>query len=346
MADNFKKIDKDFLLSDSSLNAYKYRLLTKGYLLSEFQKNPIGYYMHGTQEYSREKGVLVRWEDLRVDGDKVFGKPCINLSHPRGERTVKEIESGFLNAASFGNFVVLEVSDNPDDYLEGQTGPTVSKWYNRECSLVDMPGNYNALTELYDKDGNELKLSDLIFYDKQKTINTMSQIIITAEQLADLKLDGSKADANAVGVALKALVAEAARVPQLEADLAAEKKSLEETQKALKDLKAATAENQIKDLIDVATKEGKVTVAAAEQLKKDYANNPEGLRSLIATMPVYNSITGAIEKSNEVVKGLSEKSWNELDKEGLLPELKAKDFNLFKTKFKEAFKADYTGNQN
>jgi hypothetical protein len=59
--------------------------------MDEFQKNPIGYYMH----LRDKQGVLVKWEDLRMDGDKVFGKPCINLSHPRGERTVDEVESGF-----------------------------------------------------------------------------------------------------------------------------------------------------------------------------------------------------------------------------------------------------------
>ena len=67
----------------------------------EFAKNPIGFYMH-----ERDNGVLVRWEDLRIEGDKVLGKPCINLSNTRGQQTIDEIGTGFLNAASFGQFVV------------------------------------------------------------------------------------------------------------------------------------------------------------------------------------------------------------------------------------------------
>jgi len=90
----FKKIDKEYKLTDSTVNSYGFRLLTSGYLMSEYQKNPIGYYMHK----DRDNGVLVKWEDLRKEGDYVWGKPCINLSHERGQRTVDEIESGFLNA--------------------------------------------------------------------------------------------------------------------------------------------------------------------------------------------------------------------------------------------------------
>ena len=165
MKENFKKIAKEFLLTDSSLNTYSYRLLTSGYLLDEFKKNPIGYYMHGTLEFPREQGVLVKWDDLRQDGDKVYGKPCINLEHPRGERTVREIENGFLNAASVGKIVAVEISTNQADYLPTQEGPTVTKWFNRECSLVDIPGNYNALTDLVDENDFPKEVTKVILSD-------------------------------------------------------------------------------------------------------------------------------------------------------------------------------------
>jgi hypothetical protein len=141
-----KKIDKSYLLSDSSVNCYGFRLLTSGYQLPEFLKNPIGYYMH-----ERDKGILVKWENLEIDGDKIIGKPVINLANPRGQQTVDEIESGFLTAASIGHIVVLETSDDPALMLPGQTGSTVTKWYNRECSLVDIPGNFNAYCLLMQK---------------------------------------------------------------------------------------------------------------------------------------------------------------------------------------------------
>lgn len=150
-----KKIDKDFVLSDSSVNCYGFRLLTSGYLLNEFAKNPIGYYMH-----DRDSGVLVRWENLRVEGDKVLGLPNINLLNSRGPQTVEEINAGFINAASFGHLVILETSDDPALKLPGQTGLTITKWYNRECSLVDVPGNFNAIS-LYDTGGKVIELKQL-----------------------------------------------------------------------------------------------------------------------------------------------------------------------------------------
>jgi len=108
--------------------------------------------------HDREGGVICRWEDLAIVGDKIVGKPVINLSNERGQQTVEEIENEFLNGASVGHIVALEFSEDPKDMLPGQYGPTITKWYNRECSLCDVPGNMNALA-LYDKEGNVINLS-------------------------------------------------------------------------------------------------------------------------------------------------------------------------------------------
>jgi hypothetical protein len=96
-----------------------------------------------------------------VNGDVITGKPVINLMNGRGEQTWSEVENGFLNAASVGHIVVLEYSMERELMLPGQTGPTITKWYNKECSLVDIPGNCNALTKLYDAQENELNLMDM-----------------------------------------------------------------------------------------------------------------------------------------------------------------------------------------
>ena len=64
MSNQFKKIDKEFCLTDNSVNVYGYRLLTAGLDLAQYKKNPIGFLMH-----DREGGVLVKWEDLRIEGD-------------------------------------------------------------------------------------------------------------------------------------------------------------------------------------------------------------------------------------------------------------------------------------
>ncbi|MDL1913042.1 MAG: hypothetical protein FDW93_00730 [Bergeyella sp.] len=111
--------------------------------------------------HDRGKGVVVRWEDFRVEGDKVFAKPVINLFHPEGEKIAGQIKNGFLNTASVGKITVLEISNDPKLKLKGQTRPTGTKWFPREISLVDIPGNYNAFANLYDAQDNLLNLSDL-----------------------------------------------------------------------------------------------------------------------------------------------------------------------------------------
>ncbi len=172
------KIEKEYVLSDSGINCYGFRLLTSGYQLSEFQRNPIGFYMH-----QREGGVVVRWEDLTIKGDSIVGKPNINLDNERGQRTYDEVTQGFLNAASVGNIYVLAYSEDPKDMLPGQTGITVTKWYNQECSLVDMPGNPNAMA-LYNSKGSLMNLS---------SINTKHLNIYLQAELGELlKLSGEQ----------------------------------------------------------------------------------------------------------------------------------------------------------
>lgn len=332
MAGKFKKLDKEFLLTNSSVNCYGYRLLTSGYLMSEFEKNPIGYYMH-----QRDKGVLVKWTDLRLEGDCVYGKPCINLSHERGQQTVEEIENGFLNAASFGHFVVLGISDNPADYLADQTGPSVNKWYNRECSLVDIPGNFEALTDLFDANDNPIKLADLLSTQQQNLLK-MKKVFLTAEQLGKMNLKAETADEAAVEVALADLVAKAGKVDSLLQDLAAATKKATDAETALANLKAETVTAEVTGILNQALNgDKKITKAMHDQLAADYATNPAGLKKLVDGMPAFQSITKAIEESKGKLGDLASMTWEALDKAGKLADLKAADPELFKAKYKEQF---------
>jgi len=312
-----KKIDREFLLTDGSVNSYGYRLLTSGYLIDEYKKNPIGYAMH-----RREDGVLVRWEDLRVDGDKVYGKPVINLSHINGQRTVDEIENGFLNAASVGHIVMLEASEEADLKLDGQTGPTVTKWFNRECSLVDVPSNYNALKNLYDVDDNLLNLSDLT---KQK-LPTMKEIKFTSAQIQALNLSAD-ADEVLVSKTFNDLVAKAAKTDSL--------------QTQLDTLNASVTTDKVNDLVAKGLADKKVTKEVADKLKVTFAKNHEGLKDLIDSMPSYEPVTKQIDEKKASGDKFKDLNWDQLDEQGLLPDLKANHFDMFKDKFKAEFGKDY-----
>lgn len=365
-----KKIEKEFLLTDSSVNCYGFRLLTEGYLMAEYKKNPIGYGMH-----KRDDGVLVRWEDLRAEGDKVFGKPVINLNHPNGQRTVEEIDNGFLNAASVGHIVVLELSDDPKLKLPNQTGPTITKWYNRECSLVDVPGNYNALTKLFDADENPINLSS---YNTHPKFNLMKEIKFTAQQLADMKLNATDANETQVATAFADLLAKAAKADALNAEidtlkgsaLTAEVKGLVDAGLAAKKLtqpladklaadyatnptglKAlidampapAAADVKVADLLAKALTDKKITQELSAKLAVDYKDNAEGLKNLIDAMPAYNSLTGqlggagagAVGKEKRVAD-LAAKSFNDLMSTGESEELMKLAPDVWKEKVKQS----------
>lgn len=331
----FKKIDKHYQLSDSTVNVYGFRLLTEGYLIDEYKKNPIGYYMH-----LRDNGVVVRWEDLKIEGDKVLGKPVVNLSNPRGQQTVDEIENGFLNGASVGHIVVLEWSDAPELKLPGQTGPTITKWYNRECSLVDVPGNHSSLTSLYDLDGNPINLSDLT----PKKIN-MKQIFFTPAMLAALNLKDD-ADASTVTNCFNDLVAKAAKVDQLQTQLQSLQSAKQKAEDDLTELKNKSVKETVKSLVAAALAEKKITKELGDKLEVDYATNPDGLKNLLGAMPKYQSITDQIENKNADQKAVSDliaKSWDELFATGQTEVLKTKDLAAFKAKYKETFGKDYQG---
>ena len=161
-----KKVEKEFCLTDNSVNVYGYRLLTEGLELERFNP-PIGYLMH-----ERDKGVAVRWEDFRLDGDKLYAKPVINdRDFPQ---LAQLIEDGFYNAASVGHIVVLEWSDDEKMKIVGQSDVTVTKWFPRECSIVDIPGNYNAIAQLYDE--NDSSKSSTVISERTSPLTTTAGI--------------------------------------------------------------------------------------------------------------------------------------------------------------------------
>ncbi len=293
--EKFKKIDKEYCITDDSVNVYKYRCLTAGLQLDEVKKNPIGFLMH-----KRDKGVVVRWEDFRIDGSKLFAKPVVNLAHPEGASIVDQIENGFLNAASVGHIVCLDASDDASLKLEGQTGPTVTKWFPREISLVDIPGNYNALVNLYDIEDNKLNLADFV---KPKNNENMSKILLTAVMLTALNLSDNATEHEA-GKAFQDLLDKAKKTDGLEKDLVAKTTELDA-------LKSASVTKEVADLVAKGTADKKLTKEMGDKLIVDYALNPSGLKSLIDTMPAQISVVENLS-SPEAAAKFEGKSWDEL----------------------------------
>jgi hypothetical protein len=327
-----KKINKKFVLSDSSVNEYGFRLLSSGYLMDEFLRNPIGYYMH-----RREDGVALKWCDMAVEEDNVVGYPEINLSNPRGEQMADEVENGFLNAASVGHIVVLEYSTDPAMMLPGQTGPTVTKWYNKECSLVDIPGNSNALCQLFDAEDNVINLAD--FNNQIKIPMEKKDLVLTPEVLKALNLvDGS--DNKAVAEALNTLAAKALKADALETENATLKTDKTKLEGEIAGLKKAATDKDVTDQLDVALKGGKITAKLKETLAKQYEGKPAELKALLAEMPGNKLVTDQLKAgSEEGPDGIKydKATWDKMFKDGTLEDLKAKNPDAYN----ELYKAKY-----
>ena len=296
-----KRIDREFCLTDSSVNCYGYRLLTDGLEIDRYRP-PVGFLMH-----DRDKGVAVQWTDFRREGDAVFATPIVNDA--LFPELVQQIEEGFINAASVGHIVALEVSDDPADKLPGQDGPTVKRWFPREISLVDIPGNYNALGRLYDENDNVLH--DLAAHLNNKNMN-----------LKEIFPDLQSEEETEVVKYLTAL-----RNKALSAD---------SLQKELDDLRAENARADVRALLDKAVAEHRITTELADCLATDYAGKMEALRNLIDKMPAKKAVPQHEPKKAD--DGIASLSWDELDKKGLLPRLKAENPDLFTAKFNAKFK--------
>lgn len=327
MTDKFKKIDKEYVLSDSSVNEYGFRLLTEGYQLEAFQKNPIGYYMH-----RREDGVVLKWDNLRVSNDRIVGTPVINLSNERGLQTCDEVENGFLNAASVGHIVVLEYSTDESMMLPGQTGPTITKWYNKECSLVDIPGNCNALTKLYDEQENELNLAD--FNIQPPILKTFS--VGARPELCSLLNLSDNTDDKALLCAVKDLRMQADKVTELTEQNLMLQADNNKIQQQLQDLQSAHMQDEITAMLNGALEGKKITVELRNHLAEDYANNAAGLKALLAAMPAYRSIVDNLKNTGEEGSML-QWNWDDFEKNDptgkKLAELKAN----YPDRYKEIF---------
>lgn len=322
MSGKLKKADKKYILSDSTVNCYGFRLLTDGYQIEEYARNPIGYYMH-----QREGGVLVRWEDLCADGDIITGYPVINLSNERGEQTVEEIESGFLNAASMGHIVVLEWSMEPSLMLPGQTGPTITKWYNKECSLVDVPGNSNAVAALYDAGNIPITLADLASSRNTKPVSgTISGIEggtgLSAASIEALQILGA-ATSTDINVAIAALANKAAVA---EANLAT--------------LRQTNANREVDTLLEKALDDRKITMQLKATLARDYVGKPAELTELLEGLPRYVGIVELLHSdSNNIESKWTWADYEQNDPTGIkLASLRARDVGRYKELYEQRFK--------
>lgn len=128
-----------FIVSTEKVNSYGFRVLTAGIDLAGFQKNPVMLYMH-----DRYRVAIGHWEDVQVKDGQMTAEAVFDEADDFAKTIKAKVEAGTLRACSPG-LDVVEWSEDPKLLVKGQTRPTVTKSTLMEISIVDIPGNADAV---------------------------------------------------------------------------------------------------------------------------------------------------------------------------------------------------------
>lgn len=223
--------------------------------------------------------------------------------------TVDQVNEKYLNG-----------KDNWFSAVEALNEKLIDEIYDAEP--VELPKTLNNEKAVWEAFNNKLENS---FTNN----NNMKQINLSAAIIAALQLNDT-ADALAFEAAINNLVAErnAAREAQQQAE------------KRLAEIEKANNADKITMLLDQAMNvDKKITKELYGVLAQQYEGNPDALKTVLDVMPKFVSISNAIEGGAAADEFSG--NWEQLDKADKLRALKEKNFELFKSKYKEAFGKEF-----
>lgn len=307
-----------FILSDESINVYGYRILTKGIDLTDFLKNPVGFYNHNRWDMP-----ICKWE-VEVKGTQLIGNPIFDTKDELAAKVSNKIDEGILNATSI-SIDIIEMSEDPLVLVQGQTRATVTKCKLKEISIVDIPGNRNAVRLNFPEKGISLDGSadsDLL----EKLIPTIS--LSMKKIFLSLGLDENATEDQAVAAIAKL---QAERITSL-MDRGAQKGVINDTNKAHYEKLAATNFDVVAALVDAAPK---VEAAAAPEAKPE-TKRQEKTASITAALK--DNAGAEVADDNDRTKWKLN-DWRKKDPKGL-QEMTLKNpeqYNKLLDEFKKSF---------
>jgi HK97 family phage prohead protease len=128
----------EFILSDESPDRIGDVILSEGWELTQFRRNPVALFNH------RADWPIGRWSNLRVEDKSLKGTLALapEGTSPRIDEIRKLVEHGILRAVSVG---FRELDAEHLDKKNPFGGIKFKKQELMECSLVSVPANPNAL---------------------------------------------------------------------------------------------------------------------------------------------------------------------------------------------------------
>lgn len=96
-------------------------------------------------------------------------------------------------------------------------------------------------------------------------------------------------------------------------------------------------EADVKTLLDAAVKDGRIDAVIRPVYEKLFISDYVAAKAALAAIPMRNSISKQINAEANTSSTMFDKSWEELDRAGLLASLRDQNFELYKEKFKNKF---------
>ena len=298
-----EKTKPTFVLSDGgNLNSHGFVIHLQGMDLKRFEKNPVMLYNH------RHDQVIGRWENIRLEGNQLLAEADFDTEDALGLEVARKVERGYLKGCSVGIYI---------KNMQQQDGQTIAMESElMEASIVSVPSDAEAV-RLYDENSEPTTFEKvcLSYNINQQNINNMKEKMeLTASTIEALGIEGN-ATSEAVELAVNTMKN---RIAELEETIAKEKKARVEEliARAIADKKIGNDEKE-------------TYVALAE---KDYASVEKILSKMKGVAPISAQLN--VQGSKSKYEG---KTWDELDRAGLLASLKAEAPELYAELYKEKF---------
>ena len=250
-----------FLLSDESLNCYGCRIITAGINLDNFQKNPIMLWNHTRAWTDKDDQVLPigYWENLYVEDGKLYGEAIFDQKDEFAQKIESKVEQKVIRCCSVSVGITATSADKAH-LIQGQTRPTIIGCELREVSIVDIPGNANAV-KLYDAgDGSEINLSDNgernPYLPLISTINTEMNMELREQMAVALELKSGSGDSEIID-AITALMSN--RINYVE--LTAERDKYKKEVQSFREAQEAAIKTELTTYVDEAITLRKITAS-------------------------------------------------------------------------------------
>lgn len=321
-----------FILHDDSVNTYRFRMLTAGANLEEFKRNPVMFLQHN--DYDLPIG---RWENIRIEGSQILADAVFDEQDDQAMKVKGKVDRGFIRMASIGAWAPEEKTEDPTMMLPGQTGPTVTKWTVREASIVAIGANHNAMRmRMYDRiTGAQIDLSDtdavirLMDSTTKKTYD-----MINWKTILNLQDNASDADIEA---AVQNLQQENESLKQTNATLEDQNKRLMDEAKNAEAQRQQAQKTEAVQLVEAAVRDGRLDASGKDAFIALFDADFERAKATLNAIPKVKSVVSQIEEQQVELKDFVSKSWDELDREGLLARLKDAAPEIYAQKFKAEF---------